>query len=126
MRDTDAPLDNIEASGLRPLRASLCASEERNDLPGGGTGQMDLEPVGVLGQLTQPAEVAKWYAPDPRVAPPEPADAADAGASQAPRGLPVYEQWALDKGLGGPTMWEDSPERRARDEARRRQRFIDC
>jgi hypothetical protein len=43
-----------------------------------------------------------------------------AGASQAPSGLSVAEQQAAELGLGGPCWWEDTPERRARHEARRR------
>jgi hypothetical protein len=39
------------------------------------------------------------------------------------RRLSVAEQQAVMLGLTGPCWWEDSPEKRARDEARRRDRY---
>jgi hypothetical protein len=56
---------------------------------------------------------------------PQPADVAEPDDVPAARPLSVYEQQALELGLGGPCWWEDSPEKRARDEARRRARFVD-
>jgi hypothetical protein len=63
----------------------------------------------------------------PQPAPPsrQPADVPERGdVPAAPRGLSVAEQQAVELGHGGPCWWEDSREKRARDEARRRARFI--
>ena len=73
-------------------------------------------------------EAAQEHAPEPTPpswqSPPEQPDIArEPDDLPAPRGLSVYEQQALELGLGGPCWWEDSPEKRARDEARRRDRY---
>jgi hypothetical protein len=54
----------------------------------------------------------------PQPAPPsrQPADVPEPGdVPAAPRGLSVAEQ-AVELGFGGPCWWEDSPEKRVRDE----------
>jgi hypothetical protein len=85
----------------------------------------ELERVRRTIEVTQPEPVPpsrRSPQPEPDIVP-EPEQ--PAGESQAPSGLSVYEQQAARLGLGGP-CWEDAPEKRARDEARRRDRFMDC
>ena len=75
-------------------------------------------------QANAPEPVPPWrQSPAPQPDVPEPDGAADASASHPPPGLSVYEQQAAALGLGGPCWWEDSPERRARHEARERDRY---
>lgn len=65
----------------------------------------------------QPAGPSRPSSPAPPADVPEPDDV------PAPRPLSVAEQQAVELGLGGPCWWEDLPERRARHEARRRDRY---
>jgi hypothetical protein len=85
-----------------------------------------------LVRVRRSIEAAQAHAPEApspssQRPPAQPADVPEpeqsAGASQPRPGLSVAEQQAAALGLGGPCWWEDTPERRARHEARRRARY---